>query len=105
MAYETPGSSLLESSARVVRVRKVVIPGKRPSLCVCNLCEYPLSSEDSPKKFLLTQCYSVRCRFSVDPKADPRDDDNESAGNVCVDEEITHVPLEFEVNVQSGERT
>ena len=52
---------------------------------------------------LLTEGDPVGGRLPVDPEADPREDDEQAARHVDVDEEVAHVTAKGEVHVERRE--
>ena len=49
-----------------------------------------------------TQGHSGSRCIVVDPEGDPGEDGNQDGGHVCLQDEVTNVPLQFEAERQTG---
>ncbi len=61
---------------------------------------HPGSTRPLPHPYPLTECDPVGCSLSVDPEPNPRDGDEQRAGDVDVDDEVAHVTTQRELGVQ-----
>lgn len=51
------------------------------------------------------QAHTGGCSIHVDPEGNPREDDNEQAGNVHLDQVVAHLSLQVEPGLNAGEFT
>ena len=49
------------------------------------------------------QANTSRCSIHIDPEGDPGQNDNKEAGDVHLDQVITHLPLQVETSLYTGE--